>query len=271
MADSAETSAKDRASRFPVENPSLPAAGKTRPLARRASAHVAPKTANKQIQGANRPPKWDFRTDGILFEKDVEEALKLKTENPTAFNSSVRAQKIVAYEEQFAKRLEAHAEAVAKNYPKPLIDLRIARDRKRTPKERFAALERFAGLFQKIPMNVAIALFAWLNGGPKSEVARALGRTVVKAEIDPKTGDLVEVDGRGRKKSSDTKKRIERAARRRNENISQRKMASELFPNLPQQQAYARTRDFFLKNRYAIERMRYRLQELPQTSPKSRR
>jgi hypothetical protein len=271
MADTAKTSTKDCPSHFPVENPSLPAAGTKRSLARPDSAPVAPKAASKQIRVTKKPPNWDFKTHGILFEKDIQEALKLKRENPAAFKSSVRAQEIVAYSEQSPKRMEAHARAAAKNLPKPLVDLRIARDPKHTPKERFAALDRFAGLFEKIPMNVAIALFDWLKGGPKSEVERALSRDVVRAEIDPKTGDLVEVDGRGRKRTSSTKQRIELAARRRNDNISQRQMASDLYPNLPQQQAYARTRDFFLKNRYAIERMRYHLRRLLQTSPKSHR
>lgn len=271
MADTSKTSTKDCPSRFPVENPSLPAAGKTRLLAPSNSSPVAPKAASKQIRGTQRPPYWDFKTRGLLFSEDIEEALKLKRENPAAFKSSVRAQEIVAWSEQSAKWQVALGRAIAKNFPRPFRDLRIARDRKRKPKERFAALDRFARLFGKIPMNVGIALFNWLNGGPKSEVVTALDRTVVALQIDPRTGALIEADGRGRKRSSATKERIELAARRRNENISERKMATELFPNLPQQQAYARTRDFFLKYRYAIERMRYRLRNLSQTSPKSRR
>jgi hypothetical protein len=270
MAGIAKTSKKDSTSRFPDEKPSPPAAKKTRLLARPNSSLVAPKAASKQIRGAKKPPDWDFKTYGILFEKDVEEALKLKRENPTAFKSSVRAQKIVAFSERSTKWRIDLGRAFAKNYPRPFRDLRIARDQKRKPKERFAALERFWRLFAKIPMNVGIALFEWLNGGPKSAVVSALDRTVFALRTDPKTGDLAEADGRGRKRSSATIKRIELAARRRNANISQREMATELFRNLPQQQAYARTRDFFFKYRYAIERMRYDLRSRSQTSPKSR-
>jgi hypothetical protein len=271
MADASKKSTKNFPNRFPVENPLVPTAGKTRPLARLNSAPVAPKTASKQVQGTEGPPNWDFKTRGLLFQADVDEAMKLKRENPAAFKSSIRAQEIVAWSEQSAKWKLALGRSMAENFPRPLRDLRIARDRKRKPKERFAALERFASLFEKIPMNVGVALFDWLNGGPRSDVVRALSLTVVALEIDPKTGALVEADGRGRKRSAATKQRIERAARRRNANISQREMATELFPNLPQQQAYARTRDFFFKYRYAIERMRHRLRSLPQTSPKPRR
>jgi hypothetical protein len=271
MADTSKTSTKDCPSRLPNANSSLPATGKTRQLARPNSAPAAPKTASKQIRGIKEPPDWDFRRHGLLFQKDVDEARKLKRENPAAFKSSRRAQEIVAYSEQSAKWQLALGRAAAANYPRPLRDLRIARDRKCKPKERFAALERFASLFMKIPMNVAIALIDWVKGGPRSEVVRALGRTRVALEIDPKTGALAEADGRGRKTSSATHERIVLAAHRRNENITQGKMARELFPNLLQQQAYARTRDFFLKNRYAIERMRHRLRSLSQTSPKSRR
>ncbi len=271
MADTSKTSTKDCPNLFPVENPSLPAAGKTWPLARPNSALVAPKSASKQIRGIKKPPYWDFKTHGLLFSEDIEEAVRLKRENPTAFKSSIRAQEIIAWSEQSVKWQVALERAVAENFPRPFRDLRIARDRKCKPKERFAALERFVRLFGKIPMNVGIALFDWLNGGPKSEVMRGLGRTVVALEIDPKTGALAEADGRGRKRNSATIERIELAARRRNANISERKMATELFPNLPQQQAYARTRDFFFKYRYAIERTRHRLRSLSQTSPKSRR
>jgi len=262
MADIAKTSTKGSPSRFAVESSSLPAAGKTRLLARPNSSPVAPKATSKQIRGIMRPPHWDFKTHGLLFSKDIEEARKLKRENPAAFKSSARAQEIVAWSEQSVTWQIARGRAFAEDIPQPFWDFWIARDRKRKPKERFAALDRFARLFAKIPMNVGIALFDWLNGGPKSEVVRALGRTVWTMQIDPKTGSLTEVDGRGRKRSSATKERIELAARRRNENSSKRKMATELFPNLPQQQAYARTRDFFLKYRYAIERMRYRLRSL---------
>src|SRR5579864_8523903 len=270
MANTSKMSTKDSPSRFPVESPSLPAASKTRPLARSNSAPLALKTASKQIRVAMKPPDWDFKTYGLLFVRDVEEARKLQRENPTAFKSSVRAQTIVDWSEQSVKWQIAQERAIANNIPRPFRDLRIARDRKRNPKDRFAALERFWCVFSKIPMNVGIALFEWLDGGLKSEVVRALGQTRVALKIDPKTGHLSEADGRGRKMNSATLKRIELAARRRNENISERKMATELFPNLPQQQAYARTRDFFFKYRYAIERMRHRFRGLSRTSPKSR-
>jgi hypothetical protein len=271
MADTAKKSAMDSPSSIPVENPSLPAAGKTRVLARPNSSPVAPKAAIKQVRGAKGPPHWDFKADGLLFSEDIEEALKLKRENPAAFKSSVRAQRIVAWSEQSAKWQLARARAIAKNFTWPFPDLRIARDRKRKPKVRLAALDRFVRLFYKMPMNVNIALFNWLNGGSKSEVVTALNRTGVPFQIDHRTGALIEADGRGRKRSFATNERIERAARRRNENMSQREMATELFPDLTNEQAYTRTRDFFLKYRYAIERMRYRLRRLSQTSPKSRR
>jgi hypothetical protein len=271
MADTSKTSTKNFPHRFPVENPSLPAADKMRLLTGPKPAPVDPKAAGKQVRGINKRADWDFRTRGLLFEADIEEALKIKRENPTAFKSSIRTQKIVAGEANFVRRQIALGRGLAKSIPQPFRDLRIARDPKRSPQERFAALDRFWRLFAKIPMNVAVALFDWVKGGPKSEVMRALGRNVVALKIDPKTGALVEVDGRGRKRSSATLDRIKLAARGRNKNLSQRKMATRLFPNQSHQQAYSRTRDFFLKYRYAIERMRYRLRSLSETAPKSRR
>jgi len=230
------------------------------------------KTLAKNLSNpeADRPPKWDFKRHGLLFDADEQEALKLKSENPAAFKSSERAQAIVARSERSLRWQIALGRAIAAGIPEPFRDLRIARDRTCKPKERFAALERFACLFNRIPMNVGKALFDWLNGGSELEVVRALDRTVVTLKVDPKTGDLVEADGRGRKKSPATARRIDLAARRRNDGKSQRKMATELFPHLNQEQAYARTRDFFLKNRYAIERVAYRLRR-QQSSPKSPR
>ncbi len=148
---------------------------------------------------------------------------------------------------------------MAKGLPQPFRDLWIAGNRKLKPKRRLAAIERFKRLFGHIPMNVAIALFNWLNGGPKSEIIRALDRTVATLHLDSKTGALAEADGRGRKRSPNTNERLTLAARRQNEGMSQREMSTELFPGLPQRQAYTRTRDFFLKHRYHIELMRHRL------------
>jgi hypothetical protein len=235
------------------------------------ATRVKPKATRRKFQGPKGPPSWDFRKHGLLFSKDIEEALKLKRENPDAFKSSPSAQAIVAWCEQDVKWQMALARSFARSFPRPFRDHSIARDRKRKPNERFAALERFARLFGKIPMNVGIALFNWLNGGSKNEVVKALGRTVVALKIDPKTGALAEADRRGRKMSRATQEKIGLAARRRNEGVTEGKMATELYPNLLQPQAYARTRDFFLKYRYAIERMRYRLRHLPQTSPNSHR
>lgn len=268
--DTSKTSAKKCSSRFPVESPCPTAASKTQLSGRPNHAPVDRKTANKEAQETDRPPKWDFKKYGLIFEADVQEALKLESENPAAFKSSDRAQAIVAWSQRSLRWQIALGRAFAEGIPQPFRDLRIARDRTRKPKERFAALERFARLFDSIPMNVGIALFDWLNGGSRHEVFKALDRIVVKVKIDPRTGDLAEADRRGRKKSSATAKRIELAARRRNDGISERKMATELFSRLYQEQAYTRTRDFFLKNRYAIERMRYRLRR-QQSSPKSPR
>jgi hypothetical protein len=216
------------------------------------------------------PPEWDFKRYGLLFGAEEEEALKLKSENPAAFESSDRAQAIVAWSERNTRWHIAFRRAIAEGIPQPFRDLSIASDRTRKPKERLVALDRFASLFNEMPMNVGIAFFNWLNGGSKLEIVRALNRTVVTLKVDPKTGDLTEVDGRGRKRSPATARRIELAARRRNDGISQRKMATEPFPHLNQEQAYARTRDFFLKNRYAIELVAYRLRR-QQSSPKSPR
>jgi len=235
------------------------------------TATVDLKAASKQVRWIKKPPHWDYKKHGLLFPKDIDEARKLRSENPAAFKSSVHAQEIVAWSEQSDRCQLASARAMTKNFKWPFPDLRIARDQKRKPKERLAALDRFVRLFYKMPMNVNKALFNWLEGGPKSAVINALNSTAVALKTDPKTGALVEANGRGRKRSSATKKRIELAARRRNENFSERRMATELFSNLHQQQAYARTRDFFLKYRYAIERMRYHLRNRSQTSPKSRR
>lgn len=230
-----------------------------------------PKPASKIARGEIEPPHWEFKRLGIVFHEDVEEARKLKLENPAAFKSSVRAQEIVAKAEQSLKWQIAVCKAFARSIPRPLRDLWTARDRTRKPKERLAAAERFASVFNKMPLNVAVALFKWLDGGPSSEVVRALGKTRFSLVIDPRTGNVTEPDRRGRKRNHATKKRIETAARRGNDGISQRKMATELFPGLSHEKAYARTRDFFLKNRYAIERRKYLLRRRLKPSQKSRR
>ena len=48
----------------------------------------------------------------------------------------------------------------------------------------------------------------------------------MRLNFSPKTGELVGVDGRGRKRSSSTTQRVRIAARRSNEGISKYKMAS---------------------------------------------
>jgi hypothetical protein len=266
VSDKTRISTKDFPRRLPVENPSLLLAGKTRVQVSDNPAAGEPKAASKKVRRTKGPPEWDFKKHGLLFSEDIEEAQELKRENPAAFNSSARAQKIVAYVEDSLRWQVARGSALEKSLPRPFRDLRIARDRSRKPKERFAALDRFARLVDKIPLNVVTALFAWLDGGPKSEVAKALDRTVVTLKVDPKTGALAEANGRGRKRGAATIKRIELAARLSNDGLSKRKMATELFPHVAQGQAYARTRDFFLKYRYAIELMAHCLRRRSQSS-----
>jgi hypothetical protein len=233
--------------------------------------HVLPKPVTRKIQRPNRSPDWDFKKYGLLYSRDIDEPMKLKREDRATFKLSERAQAIVAWWEQSCKRQIALGKALAKGIPQPFRDLSIAGDRKLKPKRRLAAIERFKRLFGHIPMNVGVALFNWLNGGPKSEIIRALDRTVVTLHIDSKTGALAEADGRGRKKSSITNEKLTLVARRQNEGMSQREMSSELFPGLPQQEAYARTRDLFLKHRYHIELVRYRLLQKSRPARKPRR
>jgi hypothetical protein len=249
---------------FPTETPSLRAAGKTR-------IPAEPKASTKTVQGNREPSDWDFRANGLLFWEDVKEAHELKREDPDAFKSSIRAQKIVAFVEYSLKSQRALEREFEKNIPRAFRDLSIARDRKRKAKERLAAIDRFAKPFGKIPMNVGIALFHWLDGGNKNEIIQALGQTAVKLTITPQTGELVEVDGRGRRRSSATVKRIELAARLSSDGISQRKMAARLFPNISQEQAYAKTRDFFHKYRYLIAIMAHRFGTRSQSSRKPHR
>ena len=230
-----------------------------------------PKIATRKVQRPNGPPDWDFKKYGLLWSQDINEALKLKREDPAEFKLSVRAQAIVAWSEQSCRKQIALGKVLAKGVPLPFRDLWIAGDRKLKPKKRLAAIERFKRVFGPIPMNVGIALFNWLNGGPKREVIKALDRTVVTLHLDSNTGALSEVDGRGRKKSPTTNERLTLAARRQNEGMSQREMSSELFPGLPQQQAYARTRDLFLKHRYHIELVKYRLLQKSRPAPKPHR
>jgi hypothetical protein len=245
-----------------TKNPSFQAADKTRTVAEA-------KAGRNTVQGD--APEWNFRENGLLFWEDVEEAQKLKREDPDAFKSSIHAQKIVAFLEGSLESQRAIEREFEKNIPRAFRDLSIARDRKLKSKERFAAINRFAKSFGKIPVNVGIALFRWLDGGNKNDVIWALGRTVVTLTIDPKTGELTEPDARGRKKRSTTVKRIEFAARLINDRISQAKMAAKLFPKLPQEKAYVRTRDFFHDYRYWIAIMAHRFRRRSQSSPKPHR
>lgn len=232
---------------------------------------MKPKVADKRDRGLEGPPAWDFRKYGLLYQEDIDGALKLQREDPAAFKSSLRAQEIVAWAERSATWQLNLGKAFEKSILQPFRDFWAARDSKRKPQERLAAFERFARLFQKIPMNVAVALFSWLNGGPISKLIEALNRQVTTLIVDPKTGDLAERDGRGRKTSLATKKRIGLGARLTNAGVSKRKMATKLYPDLPQEQAYARTRDFFLKYGYLIERTAYRLRRRSQPSERFRR
>jgi hypothetical protein len=92
MANDLRVSVTNEPSRFPTENPSLKAAGKTR-------IPAEPKAARKTVEKNREPSEWDFRANGLLFWEDVKEAQALKREDPDAFKSSVRAQKIVAFVE----------------------------------------------------------------------------------------------------------------------------------------------------------------------------
>jgi hypothetical protein len=235
-----------------TRNPSLQTADKTQMFAEA-------KAGRNTVQGNRKPSDWDFRENGLLFWEDVKEAHELKREDPVAFKSSIRAHKIIAFVERSLESQRALEREFEKNIPRAFRDLTIARDPKCKTKERFAAIDRFAESFGKIPMNVGVALFHWLEGGNKNEVIQALNRTVVKLTINPQTGELAEVDGRGRKRSSATVRRIELAARLINDGVSQRKMATKLFPNLLQDKAYVRTRDLFHDYRYWIAIMAHRL------------
>jgi hypothetical protein len=244
-----------------TKNPFLQAADKTRTVAEA-------KARRNTVQTNREPSDWDIRKNGLLFWEDVEEAQKLKREDPDAFKSSIRAQQIVAFLEGWLESQRASERELEKDIPRAFRDLSIARDQKRKPNERFAAINRFAKSFGRIPLNVGIALFRWLDGGNKNDVVRALGRTVVTLTIDPKTGELTEPDARGRKRRSTTVKRIELAARLVNDGISQAKMAAKLFPNLTREKAYVRTRDFFHDYRYWIAITAHRLRSRSQSSPK---
>jgi hypothetical protein len=261
MANNLRMSVTNDSSRFQTENPTLPVAGKTR-------IPAEPKAARKTVQGNREPSKWDFRANGLLFWEDLEEARELEREDPDAFKASARAQKIVSFARDWVESQCALEREIEKNIPSAFRDLSIARNRKYKTKERLAAIDRFAKSFGKIPMNVGIALFHWLDGGNENEVIQALGRTVVALAADPKTGELAKVDGRGRKRSVATVKRIELAARLSNDGISQRKMAARLFPNLPQEKAYLRTRDLFHNYRYWLAVTEHRLRSRSQSSPK---
>jgi hypothetical protein len=252
MEDKSRMSVTNDPSRFPKENPTLQVAGKTH-------VPLEAKAARKAVQGNREPSDWDFRANGLLFWEDVKEAQALKREDPDAFKSSIRAQKAVAFVEDSLESQRALEREFEKNIPRAFRDLSIARDRRRKTKERLAAIDRFGKSFGRIPLNVGIALFHWLDGGNKIDVIQALERTVITLKINPKTGELIEADGRGRKRSSATVRRIELAARLINDGISERKMAPRLFPNMPQEKAYDRTRDLFCDYRYWIALMAHRL------------
>jgi hypothetical protein len=238
----------------------------------RSSGTAAKSTsASAKVGAVLGPPPWDFRKYGLFSEEELRDALKLKRENRGAFKSSIRAQELVAYCERRVRWEISLAKAAEENIPQPLRDLGTATDRKCKPKQRFAALQRFKRSFGKIPMNVAIALFKWLEGGPKSDLQNALDRKVVTLKVNPKTGHLAEVDGRGQKIAPATIRRVKFVARLHNDGLSQRKIAPKLFPNLSVDQAYVRTRDFFFNYRYLIELSAYRLRRRPQPSGKSRR
>ena len=264
MADNSKMSVTNEPIRFPIENPSLQVAGKT-------GIPAEPKATRKTVQGNREPSDWDFKENGLLFWEEVKEAHELKREDPDAFKSSNRAQKMVAFVEGLRESQSALEREFEKNIPRAFRDLTIARDRKRKTKERLAAIDRFAKSFGKIPLNVGIALFRWLDGGNENEVVQALGRTVVTLTTNPKTGELTEVDGRGRKRKSATVKRIELAARLSNEGLSEGKMAARLFPNMLDEKAYLRTRDLFHDYRYWIAIMAHRLRSRSQSSPKPHR
>jgi hypothetical protein len=252
MADNSRMSVTNDASLFPKENPILQVAGKTR-------VPLEAKAVRNAVQGNREPSDWDFRANGLLFWEDVKEAQALKREDTDAFKSSIRAQKIVAFVEDSLQSQLALEREFEKNIPRAFRDLSIARDRRRKTKERLAAIDRFGKSFGRIPLNVGIALFHWLDGGNENEVIQALGRTVVTLTIDPRTGALAEADGRGRKRSYATLKRIELAARLSNDGFSECKMAPRLFPNMPKEKAYDRTRDLFCDYRYWIALMAHRL------------
>ncbi len=212
---------------------------------------------------------------------------ELKAKNPAAFKSSARAQKIVAYSEQAVKwhiALSKESIRAFENRPPALRDLSIADDRKRKPKERLAAIDRFSCAFGGIPNKVAITLFRWLDAEKvvrevrtrgkekaalevaileaqrrKIELKEALDTVIFTLKHDPKTGELVEADGRGQKRKRITQERLLCAARRQNEGISQGEMAHELFPGLPEKKAYQKTRELFFDYRYEIELLKHHL------------
>ena len=168
-----------------TKNPSRQAAAKTR-------IPAEAKAARKTVQRNREPSKWNFRANGLLFWEDVREAHELERQDPDAFKSSIRAQKIVAFVEDSVKSQRALERDLEQSIPRAFRDLSIARNRKYKTKVRFAAIDRFAQSFGKIPLNVGIALFRWLNGGNKNEVIQALGRTVVTLTTNPRTGELTE-------------------------------------------------------------------------------
>ncbi|MGD1212145.1 MAG: hypothetical protein ABR973_12400 [Candidatus Acidiferrales bacterium] len=224
----------------------------------------------------------------MLFHKDIEDALRMKAEKPVAFKSSARAQKLAAYSDEHVRWMIALTKESIRAFetrPPALQDLSIAADRKRKPKERLAAIDRFARSFGEIPNNVALTLFRWLDAekrirevrsrakdketleqvtleaqGRKDKLTEALGAVTLTLKMNQRTGELDEIEKRGAKQTDEMRHRLNLLARRLNEGVSEGEMAIELFPGLPQKEAYARTRDLRSKHRYLIELLRHGLQ-----------
>jgi hypothetical protein len=201
----------------------------------RAMRKATPKTRrDPPALNSGEPPDWIKK----FFREDEKKALEL-----------LRKARIVSPDQL------QPLERFVTDPPGWMQDLTIAADRKKEPEERLAAFERFDELFSKMPTIVAEPLFRWLEGqGSRSEVIKALENPVqVVVKFHPKTGKLVK-DNRGRRRDPATERNILLAAQRRNEGVSQRDMATELFPQLDQDKAYKETRDLFSKYRYAIDR-----------------
>jgi hypothetical protein len=101
-----------------AKTPSLRAAGKTQ----------IPAEAKAGRKGNREASHWDFRENGLLFWEDVKEAQELEREDPDAFKSSIRPQKIIAFVENSLESLRALEREFEKNIPRAFRDLSIARD-----------------------------------------------------------------------------------------------------------------------------------------------